>query len=106
MTKNLLGDLMKQAKAMQARLKQIQEEAASKTVEASAGGGMVTAVANGRMEILSLRIERDVIDPEDPEMLQDLVAAAVNEALRKAQAMMAEEMKQVTGGLGLPGFPV
>jgi DNA-binding YbaB/EbfC family protein len=104
MSKKLLGNLMKQAQMMQEKMQKVQEEAARTTVEASAGGGMVTVTANGRMEVLSIKIEKEAVDPNDVEMLQDLVAAAVNEALRKAQDMMNEEMGKVTGGLGLPGM--
>jgi len=99
-----LTDIMKQAQKMQAKMAQIQEELAQKTVEASAGGGMVRVQANGKQEILSILIEPDVVDAEDVEMLQDLVLAAVNDALRKAQEMMAEEMKKVTGGMSIPGL--
>jgi DNA-binding YbaB/EbfC family protein len=99
-----LGQMMKQAQKMQAKIMKIQEEMAERSVEASAGGGMVTVTANGKQEILSIRIEPEVVDPEDVEMLQDLVAAAVNEALKKAQEMMAEEMAKVTGGMNLPGL--
>ena len=99
-----LGSVMKQAQKMQAQIAKIQEELALKTVEASAGGGMVTVVANGKQEIVSIKIEPEVVDPKDVEMLQDLVVAAVNEALRKAQEMVAEEMSKVTGGLQIPGL--
>jgi len=98
------GQMMKQAQKMQAQLAKIQEEMAEKTVEASAGGGMVAVTANGRQQILSIRIEPEVVDPEDVEMLQDLIVAGVNEALKKAQDMMAEEMSKVTGGLQIPGL--
>jgi DNA-binding YbaB/EbfC family protein len=103
MSKKLLGNLMKQAQMMQEKMAAAQEEAGRKTVEASAGGGMVVVTANGKMEVLSVRIEKEVVDPGDVEMLQDLVAAAVNEALKKAQEMMAEEVGKITSGLGLPG---
>ncbi len=93
---------MKQAQQMQERVKKIQEEAAGKTVETSAGGGMVTVVANGRQEIISIKIDPSVVDPNDTEMLQDLVVAAVNEALRKSQELMKEEMANLTAGMGLP----
>ena len=99
-----LGDIMKQAQELQERLGQVQEQAAAKTVEATAGGGMVTAVMNGKLELLSLRIEPDVGKSGDLEMLQDLVIAAVNQAIRNAQQMMADEMKKVTGGLKIPGL--
>lgn len=104
MAKMGLGQIMKQAQKMQQQIAKIQEEAASKTVEASSGGGMVTVVANGRQQILSIRISPEVVDPQDVEMLQDLVVAAVNEALKKAQEMVAEEMSRITGGLPIPGL--
>jgi len=102
MSKNLLNNLMKQAQQMQERVKKLQDEVGQKTVEASAGGGMVTVVANGRQEALSIKIDRSVVDPNDIEMLQDLVSAAVNEALRKSQELMKEEMGRLTAGMGLP----
>jgi DNA-binding YbaB/EbfC family protein len=102
MSKNLLNNLMKQAQQMQERVKKLQEEAAGKTVEASSGGGMVTVVANGRQEVLSIKIDPSVVDPKDIEMLQDLISAAVNEALRKSQDLMKEEMARLTAGMGLP----
>ncbi len=104
MKKGGLGQMMKQAQKMQAQILKIQEEMAGRTVEASAGGGMVTVTANGKQEILALRIEREVVDPEDVEMLQDLVVAAVNEALKKAQEMVSEEMAKITGGFQIPGL--
>ncbi len=102
MSKNLLNNLMKQAQQMQERVKKLQEEAGNKTVEASSGGGMVTVVANGRQEVLSIRIDKSVVDPGDVDMLQDLVTAAVNEALRKSQELMKNEMGRLTAGMGLP----
>ena len=99
-----IGNLMKQAQQMQAKMAKMQEEVGKRTVEASAGGGMVKVVANGKQEVLELVLEPEVVDPEDIEMLQDLVLAAVNEALRKAQAMMTEEMSKLTGGLKIPGL--
>jgi nucleoid-associated protein EbfC len=99
-----MGDLMKQAQQLQAKLTRAQEDAANKTVEASAGGNMVTAVVSGRLEIVSLRIDPTVITSGDNEMLQDLVIAAVNEGLRKAQKIMADEMAKATGGLKIPGL--
>ncbi len=102
MSKNMLSNLMKQAQQMQARVKKLQEEAGSKTVDASSGGGMVTVVANGRQEVLSIKIDPSVVDPSDIEMLQDLITAAVNEALRKSQEFMKEEMGRLTAGMGLP----
>ncbi len=102
MSKNLLNNLMKQAQQMQERVKKLQEEAGNKTVEASSGGGMVTVVANGRQEILSIKIDKSVVDPGDVDMLQDLVIAAVNEALRQSQELMKSEMGRLTSGMGLP----
>ncbi len=102
MSKNILNNLMKQAQQMQERVKKVQEEAGNKTVEATSGGGMVTVVANGRQEVLSIRIDRSVVDPQDIEMLQDLVTAAVNEAIRKSQELVKEEMSRLTAGMGLP----
>ena len=99
-----LGGLMKQAQKMQVEMARIQEESGTKTVEASSGGGMITVVANGRQEVLSIRIDPEVVSPDDVDMLQDLVVAAVNEALRKAQEMMTEEMSKLTGGLNIPGL--
>jgi DNA-binding YbaB/EbfC family protein len=102
MSKNMLSNIMKQAQQMQERVKKLQEEAGGKTVEASSGGGMVTVIANGRQEVLSIKIDTSVVDPKDIEMLQDLVTAAVNEALRKSQDLMKEEMGKLTAGMGLP----
>jgi hypothetical protein len=85
-------------------MQKLQEEAKKKTVEASAGGGMVVVVANGANEIVSIKIEKDVVNPEDVEMLQDLILAAANEALRRAQQMVSEEMGRLTGGFQLPGM--
>jgi hypothetical protein len=104
--KRMMGDLLRQAQALQERMAKLQEEAGRKTVEGSAGGGMVTVVANGRQEVLSIKLDPEIVKAQDQEMLQDLIVAGVNDALKKAQAMMAEEMKGVTGGLGLniPGL--
>ncbi len=99
-----LGSIMKQAQKIQAQIAKVQEELAQKTVEATAGGGMITVVANGKQEIVSITIEPEVIEAKDIEMLQDLVVAAVNEALRKAQEMASEEMRKITGGLQIPGL--
>lgn len=100
------GDLMKQAQVLQEKMAKIQEEAGKKTVEATAGGGMVTVVANGRQEIISIKIDPEVVNPQEIDMLQDLVLAAVNEARRQAQDLMSGEMKSLTGGMQIPGlFP-
>jgi DNA-binding YbaB/EbfC family protein len=98
------GDLMKQAQQLQTKLARVQEEVAAKTVEASSGGNMVVAVVNGRLELVSLRIDKTVVEAGDAEMLQDLVIAAVNEGIRKAQQMMADEMGKAAGGLKIPGL--
>jgi len=104
MSKKMLGNIMREAQKMQAEMMKVQEEARKKTVEATAGGGMVTAVANGAGELVSLRIEKEVVDPEDIEMLQDLILAASNEAIRRAQEQLNEEVSKLTGGLQLPGM--
>ena len=99
-----MGNLLKQAQVMQEKMGKIQEEAATKTVEASAGGGMVTVQANGAMQLTKLTIDPEVLKSGDHDMLQDLIVAASNEALRKAKELMAEEMKSLTGGMGIPGM--
>ena len=100
------GDMMRQAQVLQEKLARLQEEAGKKTVEASAGGGMVTVVANGKQEIVSIKIDPEVVNSQEVEMLQDLILAAVNEARRKAQEVMADQMKALTGGIQIPGlFP-
>jgi len=101
---NNLGNIMKQAKKMQERMGKLQQELETRTIEAQAGGGMVKVVVNGKFEIVSLQIEKDVVNPEDIEMLQDLVVAAVNEGIRKAQEMASGEMAKITGGLNIPGL--
>lgn len=104
MSKKMFGDIMRQAQKLQQEMGKIQEESRKKTIEASAGGGMVTVTANGAMEIVSIKIDREVVNPDDIEMLQDLIVAAVNEALRRVQQMVAEDMSKLTGGLQLPGI--
>ncbi len=104
MSKKMLGDIMRQAQKLQAEMAKVQEEAKTKTVEATAGGGMVTAVASGAGEIVSVKIDREVVDPDDVEMLEDLIVAACNEALRRAQEMVQSEVSRLTGGLNLPGL--
>lgn len=98
-----IGNIMKQAQQLQERLAQVQDDVARRTVEASAGGGMVKVVVNGKHEVLSIAIDPAVLK-EDAELVQDLVLAAVNEGLRNAQRMVAEEMTKVTGGLKIPGL--
>ena len=99
-----MGNVMKQAQKLQAKMLKMQEELAEKTVETTAGGGMIKVVANGRNQILAVQIEKEAVDPEDVEMLQDLILAAVNDALAKAQEMVAAEMGKLTGGFNLPSF--
>ena len=100
-----MGNLMKQAQQFQSKVSKLQEELGEKTVEASAGGGMVTVVANGRQEIVSISIDPEVIDPDDADMLQDLIQAAVNDGLSRAKEMVNEEMGKLTKGLNLPNIP-
>jgi nucleoid-associated protein EbfC len=95
---------MKQAKKMQEKMASIQAELEGKTVEATAGGGMVTVVVNGKFELLSLKVDKEVVNPEDVDMLQDLILAAVNEGIRKAQEMATAEMSKITGGFNIPGL--
>ena len=104
MSKKMLGDIMREAQKLQTEMQRLQAEAKTKTVEATAGGGMVTVVANGGGELISIKIEKDVVNADDVEMLQDLILAAANEALRRAQQMVNEEMAKLTGGLQLPGL--
>jgi DNA-binding YbaB/EbfC family protein len=107
MTKGFdLGGLLRQAQQLQDRLASVQEELGGRTVEASAGGGMVTAVVNGKLELVAIRIDPSLLESSDAEMLQDLVVAAVNECVRAARKMIEDEMGKLTGGLGikLPGM--
>ena len=99
-----MNGMMKQAQKLQKQMMKTQEELSGKTVEATAGGGMVKVVATGGQTIESIEIDKEVVDPEDVEMLQDLVLAAANDALKKAQEMMSSEMSKLTGGMNLPGF--
>lgn len=100
-----INKMMRQMQKVQQDMARVQEELGSRTVEASAGGGVVRAVCNGRHELITIEVKREAVDPDDLDMLQDLIVAAVNEALRKAREMMAQEMSRLTGGLNLPGFP-
>ena len=104
MSKGGLGNMMKQVQQMQAKMAQMQEELARTEIEASAGGGMVKVVANGRNEIVSIAIDPEVVDPEDVDMLQDLIIAAIKQAHEKVQELQAEQMSSITGGLNLPGL--
>lgn len=97
-----LSDLMKQAQRLQSQIQKMQEELAERTVEATSGGGMVTVVANGKQEIVSIKIDPEVVNKDDIEMLEDLIVAAVNEAKRRAQELVMNEISKLTGGLGIP----
>lgn len=100
-----MGNLLKQAQKMQQYMMKLQEELQQRTVEASAGGGAITVVVTGKKELQSINIKPEVVDPDDVEMLQDLILAAVNEAIRKADEMVNSEMSKITGGLGgMPGL--
>ncbi|MCL2337854.1 MAG: YbaB/EbfC family nucleoid-associated protein [Firmicutes bacterium] len=99
-----MAKMMKQVQKMQADMAKLQEELAERTVESTAGGGAVKAVANGRQEVVALEIKPEAVDPEDVEMLQDLVLTAINDALKKSQEMMATEMGKLTGGMNIPGL--
>lgn len=98
------GNLMKEAQKLQAQMEALQAEVATKKVDASAGGGMVTVQANGKGEIVAIKIERDVVDPADVQMLEDLILAACNEAIRKSKEMVQAEMGKLTSGLKIPGL--
>ncbi len=100
-----MGKMMQQVQKMQQDMERLQAEIDQKTVEAQAGGGVVRVVCNGAMEIIEVDIDPDVVDPEDVDLLRDLVIAAVNEALREAREMVNEEMQKITGGLNLPNLP-
>ncbi len=99
-----VNKMMKQVQKLQGQIAKLQEELGAKTAEATAGGGAVRAVVNGRQELVALEIRPEVVDPDDVEMLQDIIVAAVNEALRESREMVAREMGKLTGGLGIPGL--
>jgi DNA-binding YbaB/EbfC family protein len=99
-----MKNLMKQAQQLQSKMAKMQEEMASKTIETSVGGGMIKVTANGKQEIVSIHIEKEVVNPDDVEMLQDLLLAAVNDALTQSQKMVSDEMSKLTGGLNIPGL--
>jgi nucleoid-associated protein EbfC len=101
---NQMKNLMKQAQQIQNKMAKMQEEMATKTIETSVGGGMIKVVANGKQEIVSIRIEKEVINPDEVEMLQDLILAAVNDALTQSQKMVSDEMSKLTGGMSIPGL--
>ncbi len=104
MVKGGMGNIVKQFQKLQTQLAKMQEELAQKEVEASAGGGMVTVRVNGRQELLSVKIDPEVVDPGEVEMLEDLVVAAVNEAMNRAREMAAEQMGRITQGYQIPGL--
>jgi DNA-binding YbaB/EbfC family protein len=99
-----LNGIIKQAQKMKVKMEELQKELSEMKVEASTGGGMVTVVANGRQEILEIKIESEVVNPGDVEMLEDLIVGAVNQALKKSQDLATEEMAKLTGGLKIPGL--
>ena len=99
-----VSNVMKQAQMMQERMQQVQEEVEKKTVEATAGGGVITVIANGKKEIESIKIKPEAVDPDDVETLEDLIMVAVNDAMKQAEDMMAEGMSEITGGLNIPGL--
>ncbi|MBV1717355.1 MAG: YbaB/EbfC family nucleoid-associated protein [Desulfarculus sp.] len=99
-----MGSLMKQAQKMQEQMLKVQQELEAREVNASSGGGMVEAVVNGKGELLRLKLDPEVVDPQDVEMLCDLVVAAVGEAQRRAQEMTQQEMSKLTGGMNIPGL--
>jgi len=99
-----MSEIMRQAQDFQQRLSQVQNELAKRFVTASVGGGMVSVIVNGKNELMSIQIEKEVINPEDQTMLQDLIVSAVNEGIKKAQDMAQTEMKKLTGGINIPGM--
>lgn len=99
-----MGNMLKQAQKLQAKIFKLQEEMADRTVETSVGGGMVTVVANGKQEVVSIKVDPEVVDPDDVSMLEDLIVAGVNDALKKAQEMVSQEMTKLTGGFNIPGL--
>ena len=103
-TNKNMNSVIKQAQKMQDEMERVQSEMEEKTVEATAGGGVVEVQANGRKEILSIKIKPEAVDPEDVETLEDLVLVAVNEAIKKADDMMTEGMSEITGGINIPGL--
>ncbi|OQY11466.1 MAG: YbaB/EbfC family nucleoid-associated protein [Desulfobacteraceae bacterium 4572_19] len=99
-----MGNMMKQAQKLQAKMLKMQKELETRTVETTSGGGMVKVIATGNQRIASISIEKEVVDPEDVEMLQDLVLAAINDALEQSQEMVSSEMGKLTGGMNIPGL--
>lgn len=99
-----MGNMLKQAQKLQSKIFKLQEEMADRTVETSVGGGMVKVVANGRQQLVAIKIDPEVVDPNDIQMLEDLIVAGANDALKKAQEMVSEEITKLTGGLNIPGL--
>ncbi len=99
-----MGNMMRQAQQMQRKMEEMQKELESREVEASAGGGMVTVRVSGKQQLLEIALEPDAVDPQDVDMLQDLIMVAVNEGIRKSQEMVQSEMSKLTGGLNIPGL--
>jgi len=99
-----MGGMLKQAQKLQSKIFKLQEEMAERTVETSVGGGMVSVVANGKQEVVSIKVDPEVVDPGDVQMLEDLIVAGVNDALKKAQDMVSQEMTKLTGGFNIPGL--
>lgn len=99
-----MGGMLKQAQKLQSKIFKLQEEMAERTVETTVGGGMVSVVANGKQELVSIKIDPEVVDRDDVQMLEDLVVAGVNDALKKAQEMVSQEMTKLTGGFNIPGL--
>ena len=99
-----MNNMLKQAQRMQQQMEKMQEELEEKTVEGTAGGGVVTAVVTGKKEVKSIKISPDVVDPDDIEMLEDLILIAINDAISKAEEMMSSEMGKITGGINIPGL--
>lgn len=99
-----MNKMIKQAKQVQEKIVKMQEELREKEIEASSGGGVVTVRVNGKQELIAIQIKPEAVDPDDLEMLEDLVLAAVNEGVRKSQEMVSDEMSKITGGLNIPGL--
>lgn len=102
--KNNMNQMMRQVKKMQEEMEKAQNELINKTVEVSVGGGMVTVIANGHKEIINISIKEEVVDPQDIEMLQDLILAAVNDALKQADELITKDLSKYTGGMNIPGL--
>lgn len=102
--KGNMNNIVRQAQRMQSQIAKVQEEIAEKKVEASTGGGVVTAVVNGKSELLELKIDKEVVDPDDVEILEEMIIGAVNQAMKTASDMMNDEVEKITGGLNIPGL--